>query len=88
MPNKLRGHFIISKRKSIFRHLTLKDILLRCEPNFTDVEAVLVIDVSSVFFVATAVKIDITAAKADATAVKTDVTAVTADATAANTVVT
>ena len=62
---------------------TLKDILLECELNFTDVAAVLIIDVSSVFFVATAVKIDVTAAKADATAVKTDGTAAKADATAA-----
>ena len=62
-------------------NLTLKDILLRCELNFTDVAAVLVIGVSSVFSAATAVKIDVTAAK-------TDVTAAKADATAVNTVMT
>ena len=61
---------------NIDRHHTLKDILLRCELNFIDVAAVLVIDVSSVFFVAAAVKIDVTAAKTDGTAVKTATTAI------------
>ena len=55
---------------------TLKDILLRCELNFTDVAAVLVIGVSSVFSATTPVKIYVTAAKADATTVKTVATAV------------
>ena len=69
---------ISSLQTASYKHCTttLKDILLRCELHFTDVAAVLVIDVSSVFFVATAIKIDATAAKADVTAVKTDVTAV------------
>ena len=46
----------------------LKDILLRCELNVTDVAAVLVTAVSSLFSVATAVKTAVTAAKTDASA--------------------
>ena len=55
---------------------TLKDMLLRCELNFIDVAAVLVIAVSSVFSAATAVKTDITTAKVDVTTVKTATTSV------------
>ena len=52
-------------------HCTLKDILLRCELNFTDLAAVLVISISSVFSATTAVKTDVTIAKGDATVIKT-----------------
>ena len=48
--------------------VALKDILLRCKLNFTNVAAVLVIVVSSAFFVAIVVMNDATATKADATA--------------------
>ena len=58
--NTLAKDFL-SDKYPLSKKFTLKDILLRCELNFTDVAAVLVIDVSSVFFVATAVKIDVTA---------------------------
>ena len=53
---------------------TLKDILMRCELNFTDVAAVLVTAVSSVFSAATTVKTTVTAAKTDVTEVNTVIT--------------
>ena len=54
---------------------SLKVILLRCELNFTDIAAVFVTAVSSVFSAAKAVKTAVIAAKADATAIKTTTTA-------------
>ena len=54
---------ILNSKYSI-KHYTLKAILLGCELNFTDVAAVLVIAVSSVFSAATAVKTVVTAVNA------------------------